>query len=50
MEDFGLSDKYLVLKTVRVGMDGATAEEWDVVRKRTEKYREIAVQRALDNP
>ncbi len=50
MEDLGFSDKYLVLKTVPVGMDGATAEEWEVVRRQTEKYREVAIQHALENP
>lgn len=50
MEDLGFGEDYLVLKTVPVGMDGATAEEWEVVRERTEKYREAAVRRALENP
>lgn len=47
MSDLGFADKYLVLKTVPVGMDGASAEEWEVVRKNTEKYREVALKIAL---
>ncbi len=50
MDDLGYGADYLVLKTVPVGMDGATADEWEVVRKRTEEYREVAIQRALENP
>lgn len=47
MSDLGVGDKYLVIKTVPVGMDGATAEEWEVTRQRTEKYREVAIREAL---
>lgn len=36
MSDLGVEERYLVLKTVPVGMDGATAEEWEVTRRRTE--------------
>jgi hypothetical protein len=50
MQDLGFGEDYLVLKTVPVGMDGATAAEWEVVRQRTEKYREAAIKRALENP
>ncbi len=47
MNDIGFGEDYLVLKTVPVGMDGATAEEWEVVRERTESYREVAIKEAL---
>jgi hypothetical protein len=49
MEDLGVGADYLVLKTVPVGMDGATPDEWEVVRNRTEKYREAAIGKALEN-
>ena len=49
MKDLGIGERYLVLKTVPFGMDGATADEWEVVRKQTERYREAAIQRALQN-
>lgn len=50
MKDLGYGEDYLVLKTVPVGMDGATAAEWEEVRKRTEAYREAAIREALKNP
>lgn len=49
MRDLGFGEDYLVIKTVPVGMDGATAEEWEVVRQRTEGYREAALREALKN-
>lgn len=49
MADLGVGEDYLVLKTVPVGMDGATVDEWEVVRKRTEKFREVAIGKALEN-
>ncbi|NUM58060.1 MAG: hypothetical protein HUU56_05470 [Bdellovibrionaceae bacterium] len=49
MNDLGFKDDYLVLKTVPVGMDGATAEEWEYVRKNTELYREAIIKKALEN-
>jgi len=48
MRDLGFNDQYLVIKTAPVGMDGATAEEWEVTRQRTEAYREAAIRRALE--
>jgi hypothetical protein len=50
MYDLGINDKYLVVKTVPVGMDQASPEDWEHVRKVTEKYREIAIEQALKNP
>ncbi|MBS1964067.1 MAG: hypothetical protein JST04_17775 [Bdellovibrionales bacterium] len=50
MRDLGYGDQYLTLRTVPVGMDGATADEWEYVRKVTEKYRDAVIQRALQNP
>lgn len=47
MRDLKIGEDYLVVKTVPVGMDGATPEEWEVVRQRTEKYREVAIRAAL---
>lgn len=47
MSDLGFGEKYLVIKTVPVGMDGASAEEWEVVREKTEKYRETTLKIAL---
>lgn len=49
MEDLGYGEDYLVIKTVPVGMDGATDDEWEEVRKRTESYREVAIEKALEN-
>lgn len=39
MNDMGVEDRYLVIKTVPFGMDGATAEEWRVVMEKTREYR-----------
>lgn len=39
MQDFGIGDKYLVIKTVPFGMDGATAQEWKTVMAQTKQYR-----------
>jgi hypothetical protein len=47
MKALGFSEEYLVIKTVPVGMDGATDEEWEVVRSRTEQFREVAIREAL---
>ncbi|HEX4923083.1 MAG TPA: hypothetical protein VFV50_03320 [Bdellovibrionales bacterium] len=47
MRDLGYGEEYLVLRTAPVTMDGATAEEWEYVRKHTEAYREAAIKRAL---
>lgn len=49
MHDIGFQSDYLVIKTAPVGMDGATAEEWEYVRKNTEAYREVSVKKALEN-
>ena len=40
MQDIGINDKYLVLKTVPFGMDGATDEEWATVLGQTVAYRQ----------
>jgi hypothetical protein len=50
MQDLGFREEYLVLKTVPFGMDGASAEEWEEIRRRTEGYREVAIKSALENP
>lgn len=49
MSDLGFKEDYLVLKTVPVGMDGATPDEWEYVRKNTESYREVIIKKALEN-
>lgn len=49
MNDLGYGDSYLVIKTAPVGMDGATDQEWESVRSRTEGYREAAIERALQS-
>lgn len=40
MDDLGVKDRYLLLKTVPFGMDGATASEWSQVLEQTRAYRE----------
>lgn len=49
MHDLGIGKDYLVIKTAPVGMDNATAEEWEHIRKHTEGYREAALNEALKN-
>ncbi|MBT3980834.1 MAG: hypothetical protein HOE90_05730 [Bacteriovoracaceae bacterium] len=40
MEDMGVSDQYLVFKTIPFGMDGATKQEWATVLAQTSQYRQ----------
>lgn len=47
LRDLGFTEKRLVLQTVPVGMDGATAAEWAEVLPPTENYREVAFAAAL---
>ena len=47
MEDLGVVDQYLVIKTVPFGMDGATQEEWSEVLKDTVEYREKLISTVL---
>lgn len=47
MEDAGVAENYLVFKTVPFGMDGATQEEWNVVLRQTEKYRNEVLKAVL---
>lgn len=47
MEDLGVEDKYLVLKTVPFGMDGATADEWEQVLSLTNAYREKVIKEVI---
>lgn len=49
MNDAGYGRDYLVIKTAPFGMDNATAEDWEYVRKSTETYREAALKEALKN-
>ena len=39
MNDMGVKDKYLVIKTVPFGMDGANEKEWRTVLSQTQDYR-----------
>ncbi len=48
MRDLGLEHSQLVLKTVPVDMNGATAEEWEAVRKGSEAYREAVLEKVLN--
>lgn len=47
MQDIGINDKYLVLKTVPFGMDGATDEEWATVLAQTENYRKKVLEAVM---
>ncbi len=47
MQDIGINDKYLVLKTVPFGMDGATDEEWATVLGQTEDYRKKVLEAVM---
>lgn len=40
MNDLGIDDQYLVIKTVPFGMDGATASEWATILEQTKEYRD----------
>lgn len=40
MQDMGVNDQYLVIKTVPFGMDGATDAEWNTVITQTRQYRD----------
>jgi len=47
MKDLGIGMDHLVLKTVPVDMNGANNEEWERVRKKTEKYREALIKETV---
>lgn len=49
MENIGVNDDYLVIKTVPFGMDGATKDEWKTVLDQTKKYREVLLQDIVKN-
>ena len=40
MQDIGVEDQYLVIKTVPFGMEGANEDEWSVVLDQTSEYRQ----------
>lgn len=40
MNELGIEDQYLVLKTVPFGMDGATKADWEYVIENSKTYRE----------
>ncbi|MBD65103.1 MAG: hypothetical protein CME62_07850 [Halobacteriovoraceae bacterium] len=47
LNEMGVKDDYLLLKTVPVAMDGATSEEWKYVLEKTNKYRERVLKRVM---
>lgn len=47
LEQMGVNDQYLVIKTVPVGMDGASYADWDKVRNATRAYREAIFKELL---
>jgi hypothetical protein len=49
MRDMKVGDKYLVIKTVPFGMDGATADEWAKVISLTADYRKKIFETLLAN-
>lgn len=49
MNDLGVEDDYLVIKTVPFGMDGANEKEWTTVLKQTRKYRAKLLKAVLKN-
>ena len=49
MNDLGVNDNYLVIKTVPFGMDGATDEEWKLVLEKTGAYRKNIFAELLQN-
>jgi hypothetical protein len=48
MQDMGVNDKYLVIKTVPFAMDGATDAEWNVVLGQTATYREKVLKEIIE--
>lgn len=48
MQDMGVNDKYLVIKTVPFAMDGATDAEWNVVLGQTAAYRQKVLAAILE--
>lgn len=48
MNDVGVNDQYLVIKTVPYGMDGASRDEWNEVMEATKTYREKLIKRVLE--
>lgn len=49
MEDLGVNDQYLVIKTVPFGMDGATDKEWNSLLEQTQTYRKKLLSEVLQN-
>lgn len=49
MKDLGVGEKYLVIKTLPFGMDGATKDEWKYALKATENYRKEILAAVLKN-
>ncbi len=46
--DLGIDDKYFVLKTLPVGMDGASEAEWNDALYATRTYREKVIEKVLE--
>lgn len=49
MKALGLSEQYLLIKTVPFGMDGATDSEWSVVLAQTKKYRQAILEKVMQD-
>ncbi len=47
MDDLGIEDQYLLIKTVPFGMDGASKSEWDIVLDQTKEYRKNLLAKIL---
>jgi hypothetical protein len=48
MNDLGVNDQYLVIKTTPFGMDKATHEDWKYVLEQTQNYREKLMEKILN--
>ncbi len=49
MNDLRIKDKYLIIKTVPFGMDGATEEEWQTVLGQTKEYRAAVFKKLMQD-
>lgn len=48
MEDLGVKDQYLVIKTLPFGMDGASDQDWKDILGKTKSYRDALINTLLD--
>lgn len=47
MKDIGVNDQYLVIKTLPFGMDGASAEDWNLALRATDHYRSTLLEKLM---